>query len=102
MGDGVRGRPAAPRRKGLDAFLSGSAVGQVLFQGFDDRVDDLAVRAVTALHVDMSLLVGRAPLFRETLQRGLRIALTKLCSSVPPGGAVGEDVDRCIEPDCDR
>jgi len=71
----------------------------MVFEGADDGVDDLAVRAGAAFDVDVGLGVGGPPLLREPLERGATIAVSKHWPGITPAGTLGEDVDRGIEPD---
>ena len=68
----------------------------------DDRFDHVAVRAFAALHVDVRLGIGRAAVLREPLQGPLRIAIAEQRPGVAPRRAVGQHVDRRVEPDGDR
>ena len=67
----------------------------------DDRIDYVPVGAIAALHVDVSLFVGRAPFVRETIQRGPGIVISELGAGIAPRGALRENVDRRVEPDGD-
>ena len=75
----------------------------MLFERLDDRLDHVPVRAVAAFHVDMRFCVGRPPL----LARGARASalgspLRSCGAGVAARRALGEDVDRRVEPDGDR
>ena len=57
--------------------------------------------AIAAFHVDMRFLVGRAALFRQALEGRFGILRAEQRTRVAPRGALGEDVDRRVEPDRD-
>ena len=59
-----------------------SRSGKMLLQRFDDRVDDILMRAVAALNVDVRLRVGGAPLLREPGEHRLGIPVTKLDAGI--------------------
>lgn len=73
----------------------------MVFKGLEDRIDDVAMRAVAAFHMDVRRRVGGAALFGEPLERPLRIAVAKQRASVSPRGSVGQHIDGGIEPDGD-
>ena len=91
-----------PTKRSRDPGLGACRLRQMLFERLDDRFDHVAVRAVAALHVDVGLGVGRAPFFAKPLERALGIAVRSSGARVAPRRALGQHVDRRIEPDGDR
>ena len=75
----------------------------MLFQGFDDRFDHVAVGAVAAFYVDVRLGI-HVPTFRlELLKRRLAIVdLVQQRPCVQSGCPSGQQIHRRIEPDGDR
>ena len=74
----------------------------MLVQRDDDRLDHLAMPAGAAADMDVGLGVGRATLVGEPRQRALGIGIAKQRAGIAPRSSLGQDVDRCVEPDGDR
>lgn len=70
----------------------------MLLEQRDDRLDDFAMGAVPAFHVDVSLGTCLPFDLGEPLQCRLAIAILEEGAGIPPRGPLGEDVDRRIEP----
>ena len=70
MADGQPDTPP-PARASL-----GRGPGQIIIERGEDRIDDVAVRAVAAPHMDVRLGIGRSALVRQSLERalGIRVA----------------------------
>ena len=65
----------------------------------DDPLDDLAMRAASAFHVNVRLGVKVAPLVREPLESLLAIDVPQQRPGLQSSCPVGEEVDRGVEPD---
>jgi len=68
----------------------------------DDPVDDLAVGAAAAFHMDVGLGVKRPAFFREPFERLPAVHIVQQGPVFEPSGPVGQEIDRCIQPDGDR
>ena len=102
---------ARPRRAGRRARRSVAAPATTSMrfiaakrssQRGDDRVDDVAMRAVAAADVDVGLGIGGAAFLVEPGERLGAVAVAQQGPRVAPPGALGEHLDRGIEPDGDR
>ena len=91
-----------PCRTRSDELRLAAAPRQMVLERGDDRIDDVLVRAVAALHMDMRLRVGRPALLGEALEHGLGVAVAQLGARIAARRALGQDLDRRIEPDRDR
>ena len=58
----------------------------MLLERAKDRIDDVLVRPVPALHVNVRFLIGSAALVREALQSRLAIAVAQLRPRIAPAG----------------
>lgn len=99
MGDLIR-RGSTSARRGGDTRLVGPC--KIIVERAKDRIDDILVRAGTALHVDMRLLVRWAPFVREAFESRPCITIPELRAGVAARGSFGKDIDRRVEPDGDR
>ena len=73
----------------------------MLVERAEYRVDHVLVRARAAFHMDVRLLVRRAPLLQQALKRSLGVGVSKLRPCVSPRRSLGEDVQRRVQPDRD-
>ena len=78
-----------------------TARSQLVERG-DDRVDDVAMRAVAAADVDVGLGIIRAALLVEPGERRGAVAVAQQGAGVAAAGALGQHLDRGVEPDGDR
>ena len=77
-------------------------VGRVVLQRLDDGLDDVAMGAVAAPHVDVRLGVRRALFLGDPFQRRLGVVGAKQGAGVAAASALRQDVDRRVQPDRDR
>ena len=74
----------------------------MLLKRADDRIDDVAVCAIAAFHMDVGRGISRPALGGEALERAFGILCAQPWAGIAPRRAIGEDFDRRIEPDRDR
>ncbi len=68
----------------------------------DNRIDNLTVRRAAASDLDVRLGVGGSLLARQALEGSLGVVVAKQGPGIASRRAVGEHVNRSVEPDGDR
>ena len=74
--------------------VPGGAACDVLLKRLDDRVDDTAMRAFAAFHVDVRLFVGMAPLVGSRSSVSLGLPVRNWTPGVATGCPFCENVHR--------